>query len=71
MRTHLLARNARIRELLTSPSSGLDKNATQQLLAIGELHESLEQEGLEHWLFGGWAVDFHAGRVIRPLGARG
>ena len=47
-------------------SLSLDKNAMKQLVAIGELHEWLEQKGLDHWLFGGWAVDFHAGRTTRP-----
>ena len=36
-----------------------------QLAAIAEVTKLLEREGIEHWLFGGWAVDFHAGRVTR------
>jgi dihydrofolate reductase len=36
-----------------------------QLAALAEVARLLEQEALEHWLFGGWAVDFYAGRVTR------
>ena len=27
---------------------------------------SLGDAGIAYWLFGGWAVDFHAGRITRP-----
>ena len=27
--------------------------------------ERFEEAGIDYWLFGGWAVDFHAGRVTR------
>jgi hypothetical protein len=37
-----------------------------QIAAIGRVHALLEQLGIEYWLFGGWAVDFHAGSVTRP-----
>ena len=37
-----------------------------QLDAIGRLSETLEDRGIDHWLFGGWAVDFWVGRVTRP-----
>ncbi|HEY3843555.1 MAG TPA: hypothetical protein VGL48_09930 [Acidimicrobiales bacterium] len=37
-----------------------------QLDAIGVLHGLFEREGTDYWLFGGWAVDFHAGRITRP-----
>jgi Aminoglycoside-2''-adenylyltransferase len=37
----------------------------EQLGALAELHELLDASGIEYWLFGGWAVDFHAGRVSR------
>jgi Uncharacterised nucleotidyltransferase len=37
-----------------------------QLSALGEIADALEQEHIEYWLFGGWAVDFHAGAVTRP-----
>jgi hypothetical protein len=43
-----------------------DPRSDAQLAAIGEVHELLEREGIEHWLFGGWAVDFHAGALTRP-----
>ena len=38
---------------------------TQQLEALAELHELLPRHGIDYWLFGGWAVDFHAGSVTR------
>ena len=37
----------------------------EQLAAIGELHHELIDQAIPHWLFGGWAVDFHVGRVTR------
>jgi aminoglycoside-2''-adenylyltransferase len=37
----------------------------EQLAALGRTHELLEGQGIEYWLFGGWAVDFHAGSVTR------
>jgi hypothetical protein len=39
---------------------------TEQLTALARLHERLMTHGIEYWLFGGWAVDFHAGAVTRP-----
>ena len=36
-----------------------------QLAALARLHELFEQHGIDYWLFGGWAVDFHAGSVTR------
>jgi hypothetical protein len=30
------------------------------------VHELLTRNGIEYWLFGGWAVDFYAGTVTRP-----
>jgi hypothetical protein len=41
---------------------------TDQLEALDRLHRLFEAEHLEYWLFGGWAVDFHAGAVTRPHG---
>jgi aminoglycoside-2''-adenylyltransferase len=38
---------------------------TDQLAAIAELDQVLKQHSLAYWLFGGWAVDFYAGRVTR------
>jgi hypothetical protein len=36
-----------------------------QLIALAGISDVLDRNGIEHWLFGGWAVDFHAGRVSR------
>jgi hypothetical protein len=36
-----------------------------QLAALASIQELLGTRGIEYWLFGGWAVDFHAGRVTR------
>jgi hypothetical protein len=38
---------------------------TEQLAALARIDALLAEHGLEYWLFGGWAVDFHAGRVTR------
>lgn len=38
---------------------------SDQLAALAELHHLLYSRDVEYWLFGGWAVDFHAGRVTR------
>jgi Uncharacterised nucleotidyltransferase len=38
----------------------------EQLAALARVHELLERHGIEYWLFGGWAVDFHARSVTRP-----
>jgi Aminoglycoside-2''-adenylyltransferase len=38
----------------------------EQLAALAQLHDRFERHGIEYWLFGGWAVDFHAGAVTRP-----
>ena len=40
--------------------------AEGQLSALSDLDELFGQHGIEYWLFGGWAVDFHAGKVTRP-----
>lgn len=39
--------------------------AAGQLQTIGRLHRLFSEHQLDYWLFGGWAVDFHAGRVTR------
>jgi hypothetical protein len=36
-----------------------------QLAAIRRLDAMFERDGIDYWIFGGWAVDFHAGRVTR------
>jgi len=38
----------------------------EQLAALAELDRLLQSHGIAYWLFGGWAVDFHVGRVTRP-----
>jgi hypothetical protein len=43
-------------------------SARHQLEALDGIHRLFEAEGVEYWLFGGWAVDFHAGVVTRPHG---
>jgi hypothetical protein len=39
--------------------------ATEQLAALARLDGVLAKHGIPYWLFGGWAVDFHAGSVTR------
>jgi hypothetical protein len=39
--------------------------ASAQLRTIGWVHTTLSGQGIDYWLFGGWAVDFHARRVTR------
>ena len=41
---------------------------SKQLAALDDLHRCFEAEGVEYWLFGGWAVDFDAGKLTRPHG---
>jgi hypothetical protein len=48
---------------MTAQSTG--KRAAAQLRTIGWLHTLLSRQGVDYWLFGGWAVDFHVGRVTR------
>lgn len=43
----------------------MDVSATQQLAALQRLHELFEEHRIDYWLFGGWAVDFHAGAITR------
>ncbi len=44
----------------------MDPGSRRQLDALRQVGALLDEAGIEHWLFGGWAVDFHAGRVTRP-----
>jgi Aminoglycoside-2''-adenylyltransferase len=37
----------------------------EQLAALARIHELLDGQRIDYWLFGGWAVDFHAGSVTR------
>jgi hypothetical protein len=39
-----------------------------QLQLIDEVNRLLSSADIPHWLFGGWSVDFHAGRVTREHG---
>jgi hypothetical protein len=39
--------------------------AATQLQTIRWLATRLTEQNIDYWLFGGWAVDFHAGRVTR------
>jgi hypothetical protein len=43
----------------------LDELASQQLSALARVNDLLGEAGIAYWLFGGWAVDFHAGSVTR------
>jgi hypothetical protein len=43
-----------------------DVREDAQLAALASIHELFGARGIEYWLFGGWAVDFHAGKVSRP-----
>jgi hypothetical protein len=43
-------------------------NTPDQLAALAELDQLLAANRVAYWLFGGWAVDFHAGRVTREHG---
>jgi hypothetical protein len=38
---------------------------TRQLSDIGEIGRLFDRAGIDHWLFGGWAVDFYVGEVTR------
>ena len=37
----------------------------KQLAALARIDDLLGRHGIEYWLFGGWAVDFHASSVTR------
>jgi Uncharacterised nucleotidyltransferase len=41
-------------------------NEQQQLAALDVVDRLLAEHGIDYWLFGGWAVDFHAGAATRP-----
>jgi hypothetical protein len=42
-----------------------DGKAARQLQTIGWLQTLFAEQRIDYWLFGGWAVDFHVGRVTR------
>jgi Aminoglycoside-2''-adenylyltransferase len=39
--------------------------AREQLAALASADSLLGTNGLDYWLFGGWAVDFHVGAITR------
>jgi lincosamide nucleotidyltransferase A/C/D/E len=43
-------------------------NIPNHLAAIAEIDQLFRRHEVAYWLFGGWAVDFHAGRVTREHG---
>jgi aminoglycoside-2''-adenylyltransferase len=43
----------------------VNEATSRQLTALARVVDSLHVAAIEYWLFGGWAVDFHAGRVTR------
>jgi hypothetical protein len=45
-----------------------DLNEAAQLEVISEITRLFQDRGIEHWLFGGWAVDFTLGAISRPHG---
>ena len=40
-------------------------NVPEQLAALADIDDLLRRHAVAYWLFGGWAVDFHAGQVTR------
>jgi hypothetical protein len=52
-----------MRSVITGSDSS--PSAREQLEAIKSLSEVLDQERLDFWLFGGWAVDFCVGAMTR------
>ena len=40
-------------------------DASGQLAALAEVVSQFQEERIAYWVFGGWAVDFHVGRVTR------
>jgi Aminoglycoside-2''-adenylyltransferase len=46
----------------------VDVGAGQQLAQIAAIGQLLDAAGFDHWLFGGWAVDFYVGAVTRSHG---
>ena len=46
----------------------MDKNTRIQLALLREIAQLLGRARVRFWLRGGWALDFHAGRVTRDHG---
>ncbi|HEY4304962.1 MAG TPA: hypothetical protein VGM82_10875 [Gemmatimonadaceae bacterium] len=40
-------------------------NTSEQLAALADLDRLLRDHAVTYWVFGGWAVDFHVGRITR------
>jgi len=49
---------------LARPARRVDQSE-QQFALLAEISGLLEQDGVDHWLGGGWAVDFHVQRMTR------
>jgi Aminoglycoside-2''-adenylyltransferase len=45
-----------------------DQNASSQLAILADLDNHFQLQQIPYWLFGGWAVDFHVGRITRAHG---
>jgi hypothetical protein len=45
--------------------TNVNEATLRQLALVAEIAGALDRAGLDWWLFGGWAMDFHAGRVTR------
>jgi hypothetical protein len=43
----------------------MDQSAMAQLDIIRQISDALTCAGVDHWLFGGWAVDFAVGEMTR------
>ena len=43
----------------------MEELARLQLSALARVSELLTEADIAYWLFGGWAVDFYAGRITR------
>jgi Aminoglycoside-2''-adenylyltransferase len=43
----------------------MEELSSQQLSALAQVGELLEEAGIAYWVFGGWAVDFYVGSVTR------
>ena len=42
------------------------RTAARQLSELARIATLLDGQSIAYWLFGGWAVDFYAGRITRP-----
>jgi hypothetical protein len=43
----------------------MDEVPSRQLSALARLQDMFASADIEHWLFGGWAVDFYVGSITR------